>query len=195
MASKTSSRPRRRRAPKAPSQTELAKALSHPLRVKLLSLINDGVASPKALADRLDESLSLVSYHVRILRELHCIELVETAPRRGALEHFYRPVTRGEISNAAWSKLPASVRGSLSGAALDGAFERAAAAFEGGTFDARKDRHLSVTDLELDEDGWAEVNGMLDDVLDRARALHDSAGKGGDDTVRSSLVLAHFGRA
>ena len=28
------------------------------------------------------------SYHVRILRELGCVELVSTTPRRGALEHY-----------------------------------------------------------------------------------------------------------
>jgi hypothetical protein len=47
------------------------------------------VASPSELPDALGEPLGNVSYHVRILRELDCIELVRTEPRRGALEHFY----------------------------------------------------------------------------------------------------------
>ncbi len=49
------------------------------------------------MAKEFDESLPLVSYHVRILRELSCLELVRTTPRRGAIEHRRRvdaPVPR-----------------------------------------------------------------------------------------------------
>ena len=34
--------------------------------------------------------LRSVAYHVRVLKKLGCIELVETLPRRGAVEHVYR---------------------------------------------------------------------------------------------------------
>ena len=69
----------------------LAKALSHPLRPRILQRLADGaVASPNQLAEALGERLGNVSYHVRILRELGLVELVRTEPRRGALEHFYR---------------------------------------------------------------------------------------------------------
>ena len=36
----------------------MAKALAHPLRVQLLSLLNEGVASPNELAKKLDEPLA-----------------------------------------------------------------------------------------------------------------------------------------
>ncbi len=68
----------------------MAKALSSSLRVQALALISEGVASPKAISDRLDLDVRTVAYHVRVLRELGCIELVETAQRRGAIEHIYR---------------------------------------------------------------------------------------------------------
>jgi predicted transcriptional regulator len=35
-----------------------------------------------------EEQLTNVSYQVRQLEQLGCIELVDTAQRRGALEHF-----------------------------------------------------------------------------------------------------------
>ena len=72
----------------------MAKALAHPLRVQLLTALNEGVASPNELAKRLNEPLTNVSYHVRMLHDLGCIELVETEPRRGALEHYYRAIVR-----------------------------------------------------------------------------------------------------
>lgn len=68
----------------------LAKALSNSLRARALNLIAEGVASPKAIAEASGLDIRTVAYHVRILLELDCIELVETHPRRGAVEHVYR---------------------------------------------------------------------------------------------------------
>jgi DNA-binding CsgD family transcriptional regulator len=70
----------------------LAKALSSPLRARALALIAEGIASPKAIAVELDLDVRGVAYHVRVLRKLGCIELVETQQRRGAIEHIYRVV-------------------------------------------------------------------------------------------------------
>ncbi|MFI5025326.1 MAG: hypothetical protein ACHQCI_01040 [Solirubrobacterales bacterium] len=69
---------------------QLAKALSNSLRARALALISEGVASPKAIAGKLDADVRTVAYHVRVLRRLGCIELVETKSRRGAVEHIYR---------------------------------------------------------------------------------------------------------
>lgn len=68
----------------------LAKALSSSLRAQALALIGEGVASPKAISDQLGLDVRTIAYHVRVLRELGCIELVETPQRRGAVEHVYR---------------------------------------------------------------------------------------------------------
>ena len=69
----------------------LAKALSHPLRQRILQRLNEGgIRSPNELSRELGDPLGNVSYHVRILRELDCVELVRTEQRRGALEHYYR---------------------------------------------------------------------------------------------------------
>jgi predicted transcriptional regulator len=76
----------------------LAKALSSSLRARALSLISEGVASPKAIAQELGLDVRSVAYHVRVLRELGCIELVDTKPRRGAVEHIYR-VTERALEN------------------------------------------------------------------------------------------------
>jgi DNA-binding CsgD family transcriptional regulator len=72
----------------------LAKALSSSLRARALTLIAQGVASPKAIAAELGLDVRTVAYHVRVLRELDCIELAETQQRRGAIEHIYRVADR-----------------------------------------------------------------------------------------------------
>ena len=71
----------------------LIKALGHPLRMSVLAILNARVASPSELAKELGEPLGNVAYHVKILEETGAIELVRTAPVRGALEHFYRATT------------------------------------------------------------------------------------------------------
>jgi DNA-binding transcriptional ArsR family regulator len=68
----------------------LAKALSNPLRADALALIGQGANSPKLIAAKLGIDLRTVAYHVRVLRGLDCIELIETRPKRGATEHVYR---------------------------------------------------------------------------------------------------------
>jgi DNA-binding transcriptional ArsR family regulator len=72
----------------------LAKALSSSLRARALSLIAAGIASPKAIAEDTGLDIRTVAYHVRVLRELGCIELVDTQQRRGAVEHIYRVTER-----------------------------------------------------------------------------------------------------
>jgi len=74
----------------------MATALSNPLRARALDLIATGVASPKLIADELGLDVRAVAYHVRVLHKLGCIVLVETLPRRGAVEHIYRVVGQAE---------------------------------------------------------------------------------------------------
>jgi DNA-binding transcriptional ArsR family regulator len=68
----------------------LAKALSNDVRARALELLAGEATSPKLIAAELGVDLRRVAYHVRVLKKLGCIELVETLPRRGAVEHVYR---------------------------------------------------------------------------------------------------------
>ena len=46
--------------------------------------------SPRDVAEESGESLSSVSYHMRVLADCGVIVLVKTKPVRGAMQHFYR---------------------------------------------------------------------------------------------------------
>ena len=171
----------------------MAKALAHPLRVQLLSLLNEGVASPNELAKKLDEPLTNVSYHVRMLHDLGCIELVETEPRRGALEHYYRAIVRPFFADKDWKRLPKNARGSISDAVLQLVWDDAAEAIKSGLFDEREDRHLSRSVLCVDEEGWDALNELLVQTLDQAMQIQaDAAGraaKGDTDRFGVNLVM------
>ena len=173
--------------------SRLAKALAHPLRVQLLAALNQGVASPNELAKKLDEPLTNVSYHVRMLHDLGTIELVETEPRRGALEHYYRAVVRPFFADREWKRLPRNARGSISDAVLQLVWDDASEAIKTGLFDERDDRHLSRTVLAVDEEGWQELNELLGEMIDRAMQIQaDSAGRATKDdgeTFSVNLVM------
>lgn len=78
----------------SPIDQELVKALSHPIRVEILEALQGRVASPTELSKDLDESLKVISYHAKTLVRCGCLELVDSNPRRGAIEQFFGVVAR-----------------------------------------------------------------------------------------------------
>jgi DNA-binding transcriptional ArsR family regulator len=176
-------------------ESNIVKALSHPLRMRILARLNEGVASPNEMAKEFDESLPLVSYHVRILRELDCIELVRTTPRRGAIEHHYRALTRPLLNEADWAQLPPSARVAVSNTVLAKIFGDVRAAVEAGTFDDRTDRHMSYSPLLLDEQGWKELNDRMEELLtwaleEQARAA--ARRQQGEPEMRARLTMMSY---
>lgn len=82
-----------------PTEAQAAKAMAHPLRADIQAqLLEVGTASPNELAKALKEPLTNVSYHVRMMHDLNVLELVDTEPRRGALEHYYRLTAVVEVT-------------------------------------------------------------------------------------------------
>jgi DNA-binding transcriptional ArsR family regulator len=187
--------PQTRTSPEGITQ-QLAKALAHPLRVRILTELHKGISSPNQLAQELGEPLGNVSYHVKTLLEYDCVELVKTEPRRGAVEHFYRATERAFLSDSDWAKIPASARKGISGVVLESIGQAATEAMAAGTIEARSDSHLSDTSLTLDAKGWTELNKVLGETLDRAREIQDEAEKrladGKSDGIPTKLALMHF---
>ena len=125
------------------------------MRARILGILDERVASPNEIAEMIDERLPNVSYHVRALLDLGCIELVDTAQRRGAIEHYYKAIVRPFFSDRDWKRLPRPGRQAISDVALRVIWEDVSTAMKAGTFDARADRHLSHNDVVLDEKGWS----------------------------------------
>lgn len=172
------------------------KALSHPLRVRMLTLLNQRVSSPSELAEELDEPLGNVSYHMRFLADLKMVKLVRTEPRRGAVEHYYEALEPPLISDDDWAQLPVALRRSLSDSTLGTIARDLKGAADGGGFD-RENMHISRTALLLDEQGWADLAVVLTDVLERARSIQDQSNKRRKRTTNNSgiptaLVLMQF---
>jgi hypothetical protein len=153
----------------------LVRALAHPLRVKILEVLTERVASPIRLSDDLDAGLSHVAYHTRALDKCGCLELVDTAQRRGATEHFYKASPHSFIGNRIWRRVPRVLLGGVSGATLQSFMDRAVAALEAGTIDDREDTTLCWSPVLLDQQGWDEVTATMKAAVNKVLAIQDES--------------------
>ena len=173
----------------------IARALSHSLRRSVLGLLMERTeASPNEMATELGASLGTVSYHVQILRELECIELVRTEPRRGAIEHYYRASIDPYLDDAQWESLPTVVRRQLAGQTLGELMQAMGRAVPVGGFD-RKGAHVDRVPLRLDADGWNELSDLLITTLREVHEIQRRSDERGNDVSRSQLGVVHFALA
>jgi len=72
-------------------EKDLLVALRHPLRRSILkTMLADGdPLSPRQISDEIAEPLSKTRYHVRVLADSGAVNLVDQAPGRGSMQHFY----------------------------------------------------------------------------------------------------------
>jgi DNA-binding transcriptional ArsR family regulator len=174
-----------------PLDERLIKALAHPLRWRIVEiLVEQGEASPVQLARMLEQPLATVSHHTRVLRDLGCIELTRTEPRRGAVEHYYRALMPAFFDDRQWEQVPTVLRRGLAGQVFRRTVSEAAAAGAVGAFDA-DDAHLGRVVVELDDQGWRELSDLLADVLRQAQAIQDrSDQRRGDGATARTGELA-----
>jgi DNA-binding transcriptional ArsR family regulator len=68
------------------------RALNHPVRRLILRALVDGPGSATTLSRQLKLELGLVSYHLNqvLAKDCRIVELVDSIPRRGAIEKVYR---------------------------------------------------------------------------------------------------------
>jgi DNA-binding transcriptional ArsR family regulator len=168
----------------------LAKALSHRLRVQILQRLEEaGEASPKELAQALGQPVGNVSYHVRILRGLDCVELVRTEPRRGALAHFYRATVSPWLDDEQWAGLPAAFRRETLSRTLSEIVEQASTASREGGFDG-PEAHVSRVVFTVDPEGLAQITALLDKTLEAVRRIAAASNRGRKSSRRTSTAIA-----
>src|SRR3954454_15601560 len=150
----------------------LVKALAHPLRVQILSTLEDRIASPSDLAAELEAPLGNVSYHVRTLADLGLVKLVKRRTRRGAVEHYYQARGRAQVSTRAWAQVPGVVKRSMVAVALEQALDAAGAPSAAGGFD-HEESNLSCQSVTLDAEGFGEVSQAIGRLHEEIAGIHE----------------------
>jgi DNA-binding transcriptional ArsR family regulator len=176
----------------------LIRALNHPLRIKMLSILGQRSASPREMSRELGEELSNVSYHARALKKDGLAEIVHEEPVRGAVQHFYRATDRPVLGADDWEELDPEVRRSALEYGLGRIYTDATVALHAGTVDRRRGGHLSRTPLVVDEEGWQVVSSILDtalqDVLEESTKSAARLAESGEDRIPMLTALIGFER-
>ncbi|HEX3173906.1 MAG TPA: helix-turn-helix domain-containing protein [Solirubrobacterales bacterium] len=151
------------------------KSLAHELRVEILDILTERMASPNELAKLLDEDLSQVSYHVSVLRNYERIELVKTEPVRGAVEHYYRATSKTLLPAKTWRGVKEGLRAVIGGGLASDLFNDLA-----DTLAAKKlqesDSQICRMPLVLDAEGWKSLMAKVERFTEEVEAeQHASA--------------------
>lgn len=173
------------------------KAMSHPLRVRILAMLDERVASPNELSGWLGASLGTVAYHVRVLEQVGLIDLAKETRVRGAVEHHYRAAERPTVTAEGWAQAPPVAKQAAVGSSLDVIAEYARASAAAGGFD-RADAQLRRVLLRLDARGFAQLSKACDKLLEQAEKIEKAAAvriakePGADDVAEAGLGLLLF---
>ncbi|MBS1843787.1 MAG: helix-turn-helix transcriptional regulator [Actinobacteria bacterium] len=176
--------------PAARGRSTAATVLAHPLRVRILEILNQRDMSPAEFCrDGFAPEgmeVSNVAYHFRELAEYGALAMVERNERHGSIEPVYRGVGRAYFTDLQWSELDRDERVRLSKTMVQGLVARIEGAITADTFDSRLSRHLTWTAMRLDEQGWSEMTtalkatfGELEQIRADAEARLDRDGERG----------------
>jgi len=139
----------------------LLRALAHPLRLRMVSLVWNAPLSAAELARELDISHALASQHLRRLDAVGLVELAEVRGNRGGRERRYRAVHGSPLSDQRHEAAPLLAE-ALAHNLRDRAGRRAPGA-EGATVDA---------ELWVAPEAWEDFRRRL---LALVNTLHDAA--------------------
>ena len=176
-------------------------AMRHELRERIwLFLYEEGVSSPKQIADAFGESTPTVSHHTKRLVKLGCAELVDERKVRGAIQHFYRACRPMLVDDDNWNYLlenwPAFADRKL-GHFVQCQLDDFRDAINAGTL-GRDDRYvISRAPVVVDAQGRDELLQLLieveqEKVSDIVQRSKRRRAKSGDDGIRMSVLLSAF---
>lgn len=173
----------------------LLRALGHPVRQRVLTVLNERVGTAADVAAELELDVDEVEAQ---LYALVCDDAVEHVgdDASGAV---FRATIRPFLDDAHWAQLPLETRRELLVQNLRQIADHVEPAVADGAFDDLRS-HVSLTRVDLDERGWQEAADLLAGVLEEIMDIHaesmERVERGESrGVVPAELVMLHFRRA
>lgn len=176
--------------------TQLVRALVNPTRIRILDAIAEGAASPSQLAEIVDERVSVVGYHITVLRSTGCIQQSRSEQSGPAAERCYeltpeatptRQMAPGRLMRSGFGHPPAAVVRSI--------VERGMPNPGTDIFGDGKDQ-ISCASLVVDAQGWREISAVIAKAVDRISIAHEKSaqrlGDSGEEGISATIALASF---
>jgi hypothetical protein len=171
--------------------TRLLRALGDPMRQRLLTILNERVATGRELAAEVGLELVEVQEHLLALIADDAIECVGPDAYRAAIRPF--------LDDVHWAQLPVERRRALFVQNVQQILDHVEPALSGGGFDDIRS-HVSLTRIDLDAQGWDEVADLLAGVLEEVMDVHaesmERVQRGESrEVIPAELAVLHFRRA
>lgn len=176
---------------------ELAMAMSHPTRLGAFTLLLEGPATVKRLAEQLEVTPNALRYHLNTLEELGCIYRVENdVGSAGVSEYTYHAVERAYFDAEGWDRLGRSEKTKVTMTLMRVISEELNTSLGTGAFFDPDDNHISRSPMHVDTAGWREVteflDGMLDGLFEIQDRINDRAEKEGSKTFPVKVAMIQF---
>jgi DNA-binding transcriptional ArsR family regulator len=144
------------------------RALSHPLRLRLLELFARSPITTKQAADTLGENPTKLYHHVAALEKAGLIRLRETRQNRGTTEKYFEAVAnRLEASREAVSASTSQDRAAMGMVVFDQARNELVQALAAGLADGKQPLIATRAVLRMSPSAAAKVAGELTKLLQR----------------------------
>jgi Helix-turn-helix domain len=164
-----------------PTAKPAASAIGHPVRVRILEVVNEVDMSPSefhrlGMVGFEDKPLNFFAPHFGVLEEAGLIVVVKKTPgRNNCIEKTYRGVARAIFTAEEWAELDKKTRFAISKAVSTGFMARVDGALLAQTIDSRLDRNLYWRGANVDEQGWDEVAGIIESACNQVAKVCDDA--------------------
>lgn len=187
-----------KRKPRKRIQEVVQFALSHPTRVDILIVLNEGAYPPNEIAAMIEKPLSVVSNHIRELHSAGAIEIAKSEPRRNFVIHHYRAVELPFVSQEEADAMTPEHFELLAGLVVQSALaEVIAALWSGKLADPRV--ILSWDWYNVDAQGRGDVEKLEKRFLEDLREVEvestNRRAESGEDAESMLVTLLSYERA
>jgi DNA-binding transcriptional ArsR family regulator len=189
---------RREKKPRKRIEEAVQYALSHRIRIEILTLTNEGAYTAGEVAEITGISLNNVSNHIKRMLEDGSIEVAKVEERRATNVYWYRAVDIPEYSQEEAEALTETDRQNIAGWAVQsGSAEVVAALWKGNLADPRT--ILSWDWYNVDAQGREELEAENARHLERLRDIEceslNRCAESGEETTPLLVSLSAFVRA
>ena len=171
------------------------RALAHPTRMRIYVAAVREALSAKELAERFEQPLARVSYHVKALFDAGLLEVVSRTPRRGATETHYRAIATLELSEEAQERGGTELRALFAESMLRLLGDDAVHAFVNGATEEH-DSLLTRAHFVTSDAGRrrlrAEIQAFYDRLVELEQELWEEAQAGDGPTHHLALGLVFY---
>lgn len=170
-------------------------ALSHRIRVYVLTLLNEGTYTPDELARIIGESNNKVSHHVKELLDAGSIEIAKIEKVRNADQHYYRAVEMPFYSNEEAEAMTPQQRKVTAGLTLQCMMAEAMSAFWAGKLHDDPRVWLAWRWFNVDEQGRQDIADEQQRSWERMQEIEaESTNRRADSgDEAASIIVADMG--